>query len=208
MRIVFFGTPEFAAHSLEKIVDEGFNVVAVVTAPDKPAGRGRQLKSSEVKVAAEKLNIPILQPTNLKSPEFNDALNQINADLGVVIAFRMLPQAVWSAPKLGTINLHASLLPNYRGAAPIQHAIIQGEKITGVTTFFLKHEIDTGDLIDQLEVKIEASDNGGTLHDKLMHLGADLMVQSLKKIESLGNNVPTFPQVYLENLKTTCHHSR
>jgi methionyl-tRNA formyltransferase len=208
MRIVFFGTPEFAAHSLEKIVNEGFNVVAVITAPDKPAGRGRQLKSSEVKNCAIKLNIPVLQPTNLKSSDFIDDLTKLNVDLGVVIAFRMLPEAVWSAPKLGTINLHASLLPNYRGAAPIQHAIIQGETITGVTTFFLKHEIDTGDLIDQEEVKIDLSDSGGALHDKLMDVGADLMIQSLNKIASLGKDVPTFPQVYHENLKTASKLNR
>ena len=202
MRIVFFGTPEFAAHSLEKIVNEGFNVVAVITAPDKPAGRGRQLKSSEVKEMAVKLNLPVLQPTNLKDPNFLNQFNDLSADLGVVIAFRMLPMAVWSAPKLGTINLHASLLPNYRGAAPIQHAIIQGEKVTGVTTFFLKHEIDTGDLIDQQEVIIETSETGGSLHDKLMQVGADLMVKSLHKIENLGQNVPTVPQKNLDNLKT------
>lgn len=201
MRIVFFGTPEFAAHSLEKIVNEGFNVVAVITAPDKPAGRGRQLKSSEVKEMAVKLNLPVLQPTNLKDPNFLKQFNELKADLGVVIAFRMLPLAVWSAPKLGTINLHASLLPNYRGAAPIQHAIIQGEKVTGVTTFFLKHEIDTGDLIDQQEVIIETSETGGSLHDKLMQVGADLMVKSLHKIEKLGQNVPTVPQKNLDNLK-------
>jgi len=201
MRIVFFGTPEFAAHSLEKIVNEGFNVVAVITAPDKPAGRGRQLKSSEVKEMAVKLNLPVLQPTNLKDPNFLNQFNELKADLGVVIAFRMLPLAIWSAPKLGTINLHASLLPNYRGAAPIQHAIIQGEKVTGVTTFFLKHEIDTGDLIDQQEVIIETSETGGSLHDKLMQVGADLMVKSLHKIEKLGQNVPTVPQKNLDNLK-------
>lgn len=202
MRIVFFGTPEFAAFSLEKIVKEGFNVVAVVTAPDKPAGRGRQLKASDVKECALKLDIPILQPSNLKSQDFLDSLTELNADLGVVIAFRMLPQTVWSAPKLGTINLHASLLPNYRGAAPIQHAIINGEDITGVTTFFLKHEIDTGDLIDQKEVSIEKEDNGGSLHDKLMQVGADLMIQSLQKIKIMGENVPTFPQVYHDNLNS------
>lgn len=201
MRIVFFGTPEFAAHSLEKIVNEGFNVVAVITAPDKPAGRGRQLKASDVKEMALKLNLPLLQPTNLKDPDFLENLNQLNADLGVVIAFRMLPISVWSAPKLGTINLHASLLPNYRGAAPIQHAIIQGESVTGVTTFFLKHEIDTGDLIDQEEVTIEEKETGGSLHDKLMIVGANLMIQSLHKIETLGSNVPTVPQKNLENLK-------
>lgn len=201
MRIVFFGTPEFAAHSLEKIVKEGFNVVAVVTAPDKPAGRGRHLKASEVKEMAIQLNLPLLQPSNLKDPDFLNAFQNLNADLGVVIAFRMLPMSVWSAPKLGTINLHASLLPNYRGAAPIQHAIIQGEKITGVTTFFLKHEIDTGDLIDQEEVTIEENESGGSLHDKLMKVGANLMIQSLHKIEKLGYSVPTVPQKNLEHLK-------
>jgi len=201
MRIVFFGTPEFAAHSLEKIVKEGFNVVAVITAPDKPAGRGRQLKASDVKEMAIQLNLPLLQPSNLKDPDFLNAFQNLNADLGVVIAFRMLPMSVWSAPKLGTINLHASLLPNYRGAAPIQHAIIQGEKITGVTTFFLKHEIDTGDLIDQEEVTIEENESGGSLHDKLMKVGANLMIQSLHKIEKLGYSVPTVPQKNLEHLK-------
>ncbi len=202
MRIVFFGTPEFAAHSLKKIVGEGFNVVAVVTAPDKPAGRGRQLKSSEVKIMAENLNLPILQPTNLKAPDFIEQLQSLDADLGVVIAFRMLPKSVWSAPKLGTINLHASILPNYRGAAPIQHAIIQGETKTGVSTFFLKHEIDTGDLIDQKEVNMDAFETGGTLHDKLMVVGSELMIQSLKKIEKQGNSVETFPQVYNDTVKT------
>jgi methionyl-tRNA formyltransferase len=201
MRILFFGTPEFAATSLELIAKEGFNVVAVVTAPDKPAGRGRQLKSSEVKVSAEKLNIPIFQPTNLKSEDFLNQINNLNIDLGVVIAFRMLPMQIWSAPKLGTINLHASLLPNYRGAAPIQHAIIQGETKTGVSTFFLKHEIDTGDLIEQEEVQIDENETGGSLHDKLMEVGAHLMIQSLKKIEKFGNQTPTFPQIYSDDLK-------
>ena len=201
MRILFFGTPEFAATSLELIAKEGFNVVAVVTAPDKPAGRGRQLKSSEVKVSAEKLNIPIYQPTNLKSEDFLKEIQALNIDLGVVIAFRMLPMQIWSAPKLGTINLHASLLPNYRGAAPIQHAIIQGETKTGVSTFFLKHEIDTGDLIDQEEVEIDENETGGSLHDKLMNVGANLMIQSLRKIEEFGNQTPTFPQIYSDDLK-------
>ena len=201
MRILFFGTPEFAATSLELIAKEGFNVVAVVTAPDKPAGRGRQLKSSEVKVSAEKLNIPIFQPTNLKSDEFLKEIQALNIDLGVVIAFRMLPMQIWSAPKLGTINLHASLLPNYRGAAPIQHAIIQGETQTGVSTFFLKHEIDTGDLIDQQEVEINNNETGGSLHDKLMVVGAELMIQSFRKIEKFGIQTPTFPQIFSDDLK-------
>ncbi len=208
MRILFFGTPEFAATSLELIAKEGFNVVAVVTAPDKPAGRGRQLKSSDVKVSAEKLNIPVFQPTNLKSEDFQNQINGLNIDLGVVIAFRMLPEKIWSAPKLGTINLHASLLPNYRGAAPIQHAIIQGETVTGVSTFFLKHEIDTGDLIDQQEVQIDDNETGGSLHDKLMDVGANLMIQSLRKIEAFGNQTPTFPQIYTDDLKMACKINR
>ena len=201
MRILFFGTPEFAANSLELIVKEGFEIVAVVTAPDKPAGRGRQIKESEVKISAQKLNLPILQPTNLKSEDFLKIVQDLKVDLGVVIAFRMLPQQIWSAPKLGTINLHASLLPQYRGAAPIQHAIINGDTKTGVTTFFLKHEIDTGDLIDQEEVEISPDETGESLHDKLMVIGAQVMVKSLKKILEFRENTPTFPQKNSPDLK-------
>jgi len=194
MRIVFFGTPDFAAFSLRKIVESGFEVVAVVTSPDKPAGRGQKIHESAVKLWAKELEIPLFQPTNLKSDDFLSQFQQLNADLAVVIAFRMLPEKVWNAPKLGSMNLHASLLPNYRGAAPIQHAIINGETQTGVSTFFLKHEIDTGDIIEREQVKIEVTDNASILHDKLMLIGADVVIKSLKRIESEGKNLKLIPQ--------------
>ena len=154
MRICFFGTTEFASFSLRKIIESGHEVVCVVTAPDKPKGRGLKVVQSDVKKVALEFDIPVLQPTNLKSPEFHEELKSFNIDLGVVIAFRMLPEIVWNMPKLGTFNLHASLLPNYRGAAPINHAIINGETETGLSTFFLKHAIDTGDILLQERVPI------------------------------------------------------
>ena len=154
MRICFFGTPEFASFSLKTMLDHGHNVVCVVTAPDKPKGRGLKLQPSSVKEVALTAGIPVLQPKNLKAKEFQDELKSFRLDLGIIIAFRMLPKRVWSLPKIGTFNLHASLLPNYRGAAPINHAIINGEKETGLTTFFLKHEIDTGDILLQKKVSI------------------------------------------------------
>lgn len=194
MRIVFFGTPDFAAFSLRKIVESGFKVVAVVTSPDKPAGRGQKIHESAVKLMAIELGIPILQPTNLKSPEFLEQFQQLEADLAVVIAFRMLPEKVWSAPRLGSMNLHASLLPDYRGAAPIQHAIINGESVTGVTTFFLKHEIDTGDIIETATCPVLLTDNASVLHDKLMTLGADVVVKSIQRIESEGEDIVLIPQ--------------
>lgn len=199
LRIVFIGTPEFAVCSLEALLEAEFNIVAVITAPDKPAGRGMQLQSSPVKQCALKHGLPVLQPTNLKSPGFIEELRSYRADLQVVIAFRMLPEVVWNMPKLGTMNLHASLLPDYRGAAPINHAIIQGEKVTGVTTFLLKHEIDTGDLLLQEKVEISDADNAGSLHDKLMETGAGLVVRSVEMIES-GNYNP-IPQKIPENVK-------
>lgn len=189
LRIVFFGTPDFATASLEEMIEQGMQVVAVVTAPDKPAGRGMQLRPSPVKVAAQKHGIPVLQPTNLKNPEFIETLKKFRADIQVVIAFRMLPEVVWSMPRLGTINLHASLLPDYRGAAPINWAIIRGEKETGVTTFFLKHAIDTGDMLLQERCLIGDEMNAGELHDVLSQLGAKLVVKSLRLIES-GNYSP------------------
>lgn len=201
MRIVFFGTPEFAAYSLKRIIKEGFEIVCVVTAPDKPYGRGRKLKSSEVKVVALENNIKILQPTNLKSEEFQNELKALNADLGVVIAFRMLPEKVWSMPKLGTVNLHGSLLPQYRGAAPIQHTIINGEKETGVTTFFLKHEIDTGNLILRRSTDINDKITAGDLYKKLMTIGADVMVETLKLISLHGIDTPQIPQEEMSTLK-------
>jgi methionyl-tRNA formyltransferase len=185
-RIIFMGTPLFAVESLKKLVENGFNVVAVVTAPDKPAGRGKKLQCSDVKEYALSENLKILQPTNLKSPDFINELKELNPDLQIVVAFRMLPESVWSLPPLGTFNLHASLLPQYRGAAPINHAIINGEKKTGVTTFLLNKEIDCGEIIDYADVEISNEDNAGTLHDKLMEIGSDLLISTTKKILS-GN---------------------
>ncbi len=192
LRIVFFGTPGFAACSLQAMIDKGFNVVAVVTAPDKPAGRGYKLQASAVKDCAVKNHLPVLQPVNLKSEEFLTQLRSYNADIQVVIAFRMLPEAVWNMPPLGTFNLHASYLPHYRGAAPINRAIMNGETETGVTTFFLKHEIDTGNIILQEKIHILPEDNAGTLHDRLMTRGAELVIQSLELI--LSGNYELKPQ--------------
>ncbi len=179
LRIVFFGTPDFAVASLKAIIDRGYNVVGVVTAPDKPAGRGYELHQSAVKKFAVEHHLNVLQPVNLKADDFNLTLSNLNADLQIVIAFRMLPEKVWNSPPLGTFNLHASYLPNYRGAAPINWAIINGETSTGVTTFFLKHAIDTGSILLQESTPILPEDNVGTLHDKLMQQGANLVVKSL-----------------------------
>lgn len=192
LKIVFFGTPDFAVESLRAILDKGYNVKAVVTATDKIAGRGHKLLSSAVKNFAVEKGIPILQPQSLKSDEFLAELHHIDADLFIVIAFRMLPESVWTMPRLGTFNLHASLLPKYRGAAPINRAIMNGETKTGVTTFFLKHEIDTGDIIDRVEVDILPDDNAGTLHDKLMTLGAKLTVETIDNI--VAGTLKTIPQ--------------
>src|ERR1041385_2640802 len=173
LRIIFMGTPEFAVPSLEVLIENKFNVVAVITASDKPQGRGQKLTASPVKECALKYSIPVLQPTNLKAPEFIEELKSYNANLQIVVAFRMLPEVVWAMPAIGTFNLHASLLPDYRGAAPINWAIINGEKETGVTTFFLKQEIDTGSIIFQEKVTIDKDDIAETLHDKLKTVGAD-----------------------------------
>jgi methionyl-tRNA formyltransferase len=185
-RIIFMGTPEFAVASLKALLNSGFNVVAVVTAPDKPAGRGQKIQEPAVKIFAKELGIPILQPEKLKDPEFINQLQSFKADLQVVVAFRMLPEIVWNMPHDGTVNLHASLLPQYRGAAPINWAIINGDKKTGVTTFFIEKEIDTGNIIYQEEVAITYTDNAGTLHDKLMLTGANLLVKTVSAIAS-GN---------------------
>lgn len=190
MKLIFYGTPYFAVPTLNKIVESGFEVLAVVTAPDKPAGRGREVQMSEVKTAALALGLTVLQPVSLKSAEFIETIRQLNPDVQVVVAFRMLPEAVWSFPKYGTINLHASLLPDYRGAAPINYAIINGEVQTGLTTFRLKHEIDTGDILLQTEIKIDPDDNAGQLHDKMLDPGAELMVKTLQGIEQ-GNLTPS-----------------
>lgn len=184
MRIVFMGTPDFAVPSLAALVEQGFNIVAVVTTPDKPAGRGLKMRESAVKKYAVAQGIPVLQPLKLKNPEFIEALKALNTDLQVVVAFRMLPEIVWAMPPKGTINLHASLLPQYRGAAPINWAIINGETETGVTTFKLRHEIDTGQLIEQQKVPIEPDETAGELHDKLMKAGARLLLNSVNKIQN------------------------
>lgn len=192
LKIVFFGTPEFAVASLDRLVSSGFNVSAVVTMPDKVAGRGHGLRQSDVKKYAVGKGIPVLQPEKLKSEEFIKTLREINADLFIVIAFRMLPEVVWTMPRLGTFNLHASLLPKYRGAAPINRAVMNGENETGITTFFLKHEIDTGDIIAREKIEITDDDNAGTIHDRLMTLGADMVVKTVEDI--LNVRVMTQPQ--------------
>ncbi len=176
------GTPEFAVPSLRALVAGGYNVVGVVTAPDKPAGRGQKFHQSEVKTAALKLGLPVLQPEKLKAPEFVEAMQALRPDLGIVIAFRMLPEVIWAMPRLGTFNLHASLLPQYRGAAPINWAIINGETETGVTTFLLNHEIDKGGIIGQVRVPILPEDNVGTLYDKLMTTGTALVTETVDRI--------------------------
>lgn len=186
MKIVFMGTPDFAVASLNALVKAGFDVVGVVTAADKPAGRGQKLQESAVKQYAVAQGLKVLQPLRLKDPVFIEELKGLQADLQVVVAFRMLPEIVWNMPPKGTINLHASLLPQYRGAAPINHAIINGEEESGVTTFFLKQEIDTGDVIFSEKVSITENDTAGDLHDKLMNVGANLLVRTVKAIET-GN---------------------
>lgn len=184
MRIVFMGTPEFAVPCLDILIKNHYNVVGVVTVPDKPAGRGQQLQESAVKKFAVANGIKVLQPLKLKDPEFISELKSLNADLQIVVAFRMLPEEVWNMPKLGTYNLHGSLLPKYRGAAPINWAIINGETESGVTTFKLKHEIDTGSMLFQQKVSISESTTAGDLHDELMKVGASLILKTVKAIES------------------------
>lgn len=196
MRIIFMGTPEFAVASLARLLDAEKDIVAVVTAPDKPAGRGQKLKTPAVKVFAEKHRIPVLQPLNLKAPEFLEVLSSYKADLQVVVAFRMLPEVVWNMPRLGTVNLHGSLLPQYRGAAPIHHAIIQGEQQTGVTTFLLQHAIDTGHILLQEKVAIGPDTTTGELHDTLMRVGARILLQTVEAIET-GQYTPV-PQDSIE----------
>lgn len=182
LRIVFMGTPEFAVPSLRALVGGGYNVVAAVTTPDKPAGRGQKMHESDVKRAARELGIPVLQPEKLKAPEFVEAMRALRPDLGIVIAFRMLPEVIWAMPRLGTFNLHASLLPQYRGAAPINRAIIDGQTETGVTTFLLNREIDKGAILGQIRVPILPEDNAGTLYDRLMHVGESLVVETVERI--------------------------
>lgn len=197
LKIVFFGTPEFAVASLDRLVTAGYNVAAAVTMPDKPAGRGHKMYHSPVKEYAEAHGIPLMQPVRLKDPEFVEQLRGFGANLFIVIAFRMLPEVVWQMPELGTFNLHASLLPRYRGAAPINWAVINGDTETGVTTFFLKHEIDTGDIIDQERVPINPEDNVGDVHDRLMALGADLTLKTVDAI--VDGTIAPVPQGRLLN---------
>lgn len=192
MKIVFFGTPEFAVASLDRLLQDGCDVAAVVTMPDKIAGRGHKMIESDVKKYAVSKGLRVLQPEKLKAPEFVETLREIGADLFIVIAFRMLPEVVWSMPPAGTFNLHASLLPKYRGAAPINWAVINGDTETGVTTFFLKHEIDTGDIIGQRKIDILPEDNVGDVHDRLMLLGAGMVAETVREI-TVGT-VRTFPQ--------------
>lgn len=201
LRIVFLGTPDFAVESLDLLVKKGFNIVGVVTATDKPAGRGHKMLPSAVKQYAVEHGLHLLQPQRLKDEAFVEELRSLQADLFIVIAFRMLPEVVWQMPRLGTFNLHASLLPKYRGAAPINWAVIKGEKETGVTTFFLKHEIDTGDIIQQQSITIGDDENVGSVHDRLMHLGARLTLDTVNAI--LDGSVKPVPQDKLVNGEPT-----
>ncbi len=200
LRIVFMGTPEFAVGILDTILNNNFEVVGVITAPDKPAGRGQKIKYSAVKEFALEKNLTLLQPTNLKDESFLAELKNLNANLQVVVAFRMLPKVVWDMPKFGTFNLHASLLPNYRGAAPINWAIINGETKTGVTTFFIDDKIDTGAMILSKEVSITPDENAGQLHDTLMHLGSQAVAETLELIQN--GKTETTLQVDSAEIKT------
>ncbi|MCK5823116.1 MAG: methionyl-tRNA formyltransferase [Bacteroidales bacterium] len=195
LRIIFMGTPDFAVDTLKTLIENNYNIVGVITSPDKPAGRGKKIQQSAVKKFAVENKLNILQPTNLKDPNFIEQLRELNADLQVIVAFRMLPEIVWNMPRLGSVNLHASLLPQYRGSAPINWAIINGEKRTGVSTFFLKHKIDSGDIIFQEKILIEETDNFETLHDKLMTVGAELILKTLKAIKE-----DNFPKVEQQEL--------
>lgn len=204
LKIVYLGTPEFAVASLQALVEGGYNVVAVVTMPDKPAGRGHQLQFSDVKKYALSVGLPVLQPEKLKDEAFIEALRSYQADLQIVVAFRMLPEVVWAMPRLGTFNLHASLLPQYRGAAPINWAVMNGDKETGATTFMLKHEIDTGNMILQERIPIGENENVGSVHDRLMAMGTRLVTRTVDLIidcENKGIEVPTTPQPEIAELR-------
>lgn len=200
LRIVFMGTPDFAVSTLKNLIEEDYQVVGVITAPDKPAGRGRKLHESAVKQYAVSHKLKVLQPPNLKNEDFLKELKSLKANLNIVVAFRMLPKAVWQMPKYGTFNLHASLLPDYRGAAPINWVLINGETKTGVSTFFIDENIDTGEMILQEEVNIDKSETAGSLHDKLMELGSFLVLKTVNLIEN--NTVTTTPQSDIVDIKT------
>jgi methionyl-tRNA formyltransferase len=205
LRIVFMGTPDFAVASLDALLNAGCNIVAVITAPDKPAGRGMKVTESPVKKYAVHRHLKVLQPEKLKNPEFLDALKSLNADLQIVVAFRMLPERVWNMPPMGTINLHGSLLPQYRGAAPINWAIINGEKETGVTTFKLKHEIDTGDILMQKSFPIGENETAGEVHDRMKEMGARLLVDTVKGLADGSLTVQA--QSDILNLQSEFHHA-
>jgi len=204
LRIIYLGTPEFAVASLRTLVEGGYNVVAVVTMPDKPAGRGHQMQYSDVKKYALEVGLPVLQPEKLKDEAFIEELRSYQADLQIVVAFRMLPEVVWTMPRLGTFNIHGSLLPQYRGAAPINWAVMNGEKETGLTTFMLKHEIDTGNMILQERIPIGEDENVGSVHDRLMELSKSMVLRTVDLIidcENKGIEVPTTPQPQIAELK-------
>jgi methionyl-tRNA formyltransferase len=214
LKIVFMGTPEFAVESLAILINNNYTIVGVVTVPDKPAGRGQQLQQSAVKKYALEKNLPVLQPEKLKDEHFLNQLRSLKADLQIVVAFRMLPEVVWNMPRLGTFNLHGSLLPQYRGAAPINWAVINGEKETGVSTFFLQQEIDTGKIIFREKVSIGEDDTAGEIHDKLMHIGAQLVLKTVKSIEqndypqidqskliTIGETLKIAPKIFKEDCK-------
>lgn len=203
LRIVFMGTPEFAVASLDALVKAGYNIVGVVTAPDKPAGRGMKMTESAVKKYAVDHNLKIMQPEKLKNPEFLEELKSLHADLQIVVAFRMLPEAVWNMPRLGSVNLHGSLLPQYRGAAPINWAVINGEKETGVTTFKLKHEIDTGDILLQESFPIGENETAGEVHDKMKEIGAQVLVKTVKGLAD-----GTLKEVSQENVQSSIFNAQ
>ena len=208
LRIVFMGTPEFAAHSLQTLIDGGYNVVAVVTQPDKPVGRHASVLSQPpVKQLALKHSIPILQPEKMKDPDFLEALESYHADLQVVVAFRMLPEIVWAMPKLGTFNVHAALLPQYRGAAPINWAVINGERETGVTTFFLDHDIDTGRIIMQKRLAIPDDADAEYVHDNLMLLASQVAVETIDQMIAADGKIPSRPQEEFIDTDTVLHHA-
>lgn len=216
LRIIFMGTPDFAVPTLQNLVENNYKVVAVITAPDKPAGRGLKLAQSPVKEYAVSKNIPVLQPVNLKAESFLEELRSYQANLQIIVAFRMLPETVWAMPALGTFNIHASLLPQYRGAAPINWALINGETETGVTSFFLRHQIDTGDMIMQDRIPIADEDDFGTLYEKLKHAGAALALKTVRAIgagtvtpqpQPMSHELKEAPKIFKENCEINWHQS-
>ncbi len=205
LRIVFMGTPDFAVPSLQKLVDEGYNIVGVITAPDKPSGRGMQMNESAVKKYALLKGLNILQPEKLKAVDFINELKRLKADVQIVVAFRMLPEIIWNMPSLGTINLHGSMLPQYRGAAPINWAIINGEKETGVTTFKLQHDIDIGNILLQKKISISDDETAGELHDRMMNIGAELLLETVHEL--VNGHLKEIEQKDSKDVKTDLHHA-